>query len=307
MVNGMFKKKRFGLIHFLMGITLLFLVSCEKDINISLPPVQSQVVVEGHIETGQGAWVVLTRSSDYFATVDTASLLNSIVKNAVVIVSDGVHADTLPMIFDPFYLSTTYIPWYYKKTNPTVIGQEGHTYSLTVVTGGQKLTSTTTMPIPAVKLDSVWFKLNPPSDSLGFIWAHLNDPAATQNFYRWYAMRLHKDKKFLAPIGATFNDKFINGTGFNFAYNRGAEPNSMAPDDKNAERGYFKKGDTVVVKFCSIDYNSYTFYVSYELAAAGNGNPFGSPANIHSNIQGGLGIWAGFSPTFDTLVNKPHP
>jgi hypothetical protein len=290
-----------------MGILLVMLSACEKDINISLPPVQSQIVVEGHIETGTGAWVVLTRSTGFFATIDTSALLNSIVKNALVIVSDGLFTDTLPAIVDFNYLSTTYLPYYYKKTNPKVIGHPGGSYSLVILVDGKKLTANTTLPVPAVKLDSVWFKLNPPSDSLGFVWAHLTDPAADQNFYRWYVKRLHKDKKFLAPIGSAFNDKFINGKSFDFGYDRGMEPNSTSKDDNNAERGYFKKGDSVVVKFCSIDYDAYNFYASYEAAAVGNGNPFGSPSNVKSNIQGGLGVWAGFSTTFDTLFNKPHP
>jgi hypothetical protein len=290
---------------------LLLLGGCEKNITIAVPAVQSQIVVEGHIETGQGAYVVLTKSSGYFDPLDTNSFIRSIVQNARVWVSDGTNTDTLPMIVDVTptpnnYLYTTWIPLYYKKANPTVIGKAGGTYSLTVVSGGTKLQAVTTIPQP-VKLDSVWFKYQPPSDSLGFVWAHLSEPGAEENFYRWYAKRLHKDKKYLAPFGATFNDKFINGTKFNFAYNRGAEPGSKAKDDLNDESGYFKKGDTVVVKFCSIDFATFKFYSTYEAAAASNGNPFGAPSNVKSNIQGGLGIWGGFSTTFDTLVDKNHP
>jgi hypothetical protein len=290
---------------------LLGLVSCEKNISITLPVVSPQVVVEGHIETGQGAYVVLTRSSAYFAPLDTAAILNSIVRYATVIVSDGIHTDTLPMITDILplsnqYLYTTYLPWYYKKANPTVIGRVGGSYNLTIIADGKKLTSTTTIPVP-VKLDSAWFKYQPPSDSLGFIWAHLTDPAADANYYRWYAKRLHKDKKYLAPFGSAFNDKFINGKSFDFAYNRGIEPGSRALDDNNGEAGYFKKGDTVVVKFCSVDYNTYTFYYSYETEGANAGNPFGAPSNIKTNIQGGLGVWGGFSTTFDTVINVQHP
>ncbi len=294
-------------------VASVFLVSCEKNINITLPPAPSQVVIEGHIETGQGAYVLVTRNSPYFSPLDTNAVLNSIIRDATVIVSDGLHTDTLPFFIDILpkpdnYLYTTYIPWYYKKASPTVIGQPGKTYNLVVIVNGQKFTSTTTMPNPVIKLDSVWFKLQPPSDSLGFVWAHLSDPAAEQNYYRWYAKRINKDKKFLAPIGATFNDKFINGQSFDFAYDRGSEPNSTAADDNNAEAGYFKIHDTVVVKFCSIDLASYNFYSSYEAAAASNGNPFGSPSNIKTNIVGGgLGIWAGFTTSFDTLVDKPHP
>lgn len=296
-----------------VALASLFLVSCEKNITINLPPAPNQIVIEGHIETGQGAYVLVTRNSGYFAPLDSNAVLNAIVRNATVIVSDGAHTDTLPFITDivptpDHYLYTTYIPWYYKKAIPTVIGQPGGTYYLTVLADGKKYTSVTTMPAPVIKLDSVWFKLQPPSDSLGFVWGHLSDPANQQNYYRWYAKRLHKDKKFLATVGSAFNDRFINGKSFDFGYDRGMEPNSTAPDDKNAEAGYFKIKDTVVVKFCSTDMATYDFYASYEVAAASNGNPFGSPANLKSNIQGGgLGIWAGFTTSFDTLVDKPHP
>jgi hypothetical protein len=303
--------KRFfsAIMMFVIGAALMF-TGCQKNITIALPPIESQIVVEGHIETGQGAYVVLTRSTGYFSPLDTQAVLNSIVHNAVVIVSDGIHTDTLPYYVDVFpspnnYLYTTYLPWYYKKLNPTVIGQVGGTYNLTILADGKKLTSTTTLPVP-VRLDSAWFKLTPPSDSLGFIWGHLSDPGNEQNFYRWFAKRLHKDKKFLPPFGSCFDDKFINGTSFSFSYNRGKEPNSTAPDDLNAEDGYFKIRDTVVVKFCSIDYGSARFYESYQLQAANAGNPFGSPSNVKSNINGGLGVWGGYSTTFDTVIDRPH-
>jgi hypothetical protein len=36
------------------------------------------------------------------------------------------------------------------------------------------------------------------------------------------------------------------------------------------------------------------------------GNPFATPANIPTNITGGaLGVWAGFSPWYDTLICQP--
>ncbi|MFI5149960.1 MAG: DUF4249 domain-containing protein [Bacteroidia bacterium] len=302
----------FGRQAFVLCLVSVFLESCEKNISINLPPPPNQVVIEGHIETGQGAFVVVTRNSAYFAPLDSNAVRNAIISTATVIVSDGIHTDTLPFITDLIprdnYLYTTYIPLYYKKALPTVIGQPGGTYNLVVLADGKRFTSTTTMPSPPVNLDSVWFKLQPPSDSLGFIWGHLKDPAGIQNYYRWYARRLHKDKRYFATIGSAFNDKFIDGQAFNFAYDRGMEPNSNAPDDKNAEAGYFKIKDTVVVKFCSIDRATYDFYTSYEVAAASNGNPFGAPSNVKTNIQGGgLGVWAGFSTTFDTLVDKPHP
>jgi hypothetical protein len=36
------------------------------------------------------------------------------------------------------------------------------------------------------------------------------------------------------------------------------------------------------------------------------GNPFATPTNIPSNIKGGaMGVWAGYSPRFDTLICVP--
>ena len=45
---------------------------------------------------------------------------------------------------------------------------------------------------------------------------------------------------FIAPSGSVFEDKFINGKAFDFAYNRGHLPNSTASEDENEEAGFYK-------------------------------------------------------------------
>src|SRR5215471_10618341 len=47
---------------------LIAFSSCTEDIHISVPSVPSQFVVEGHIQTGLPPYVILTKSSDFFAT-----------------------------------------------------------------------------------------------------------------------------------------------------------------------------------------------------------------------------------------------
>ena len=65
-------------------------------------------------------------------------------------------------------------------------------------------------------------------------------------------------------------------------------------------------GDSVVVKFSKMDLNTFTFFQKKSAQWSSNGNPFGSPINITSTISGGaLGIWAGFSPSYDTLYFIP--
>ena len=69
------------------------------------------------------------------------------------------------------------------------------------------------------------------------------------------------------------------------------------------ERGYFKKGDTIAVKFCAIDQNVFKFVLESENQVSSTGSPFASPSNVTSNISNGaLGIWAGYGATFDTLI-----
>ncbi len=68
---------------------------------------------------------------------------------------------------------------------------------------------------------------------------------------------------------------------------------------------YFKKTDMIFVQFCTIDQNTAKFYTTFEAASQSNGNPFAAPVTTMSNINGGLGIWAGFACTYDTI--RPTP
>lgn len=282
---------------FLITASTLFLLSaCEKEITVDLPDAEQKVVVEGHIEPGEAPFVILTRSSPYFDPVDSATLANTIIFGATVIVSDGITTDTMVPALD----LTLFPPFYYKA--PNMLGAPGRTYSLKVIADGKEFTAVTTLPYP-IPLDSVWFEVQPPSDSLGFAYAHLTDPPGYGNAYRWFAKRLGKDDRFIAPIGSSFDDKFIDGKSFDFGYNRGSKPNSDAADDNNEEHGYFKKGDTIVIKFCAIDNESFLFYRSYETEVGNNGNPFAAPTSIKTNIKGGgLGIWGGYGTSYDTII-----
>ena len=85
---------------------------------------------------------------------------------------------------------------------------------------------------------------------------------------------------------------------------RGSFDFSTKDDDQNDERFYFKRGDTILVKYCSIDKATFEFVRTEESQVQSNGNPFGSPAPITSNIHGGLGIWAGYAAVYDTIFAR---
>jgi hypothetical protein len=160
---------------------MLIMTSCEEDITVDLPVPEPRLVIEGYINPGGSAYVFISKSVAYFAPVDSAALVSSAVKNAIVTVSDGTITDTL---IEPapdigyFYIS------------PNLHGEVGKTYSLKVVTEtGETATAVTTIH-PPVPLDSIWFLPQNENDTLGWIWARLTDPAGVQNNYRWFAKRL---------------------------------------------------------------------------------------------------------------------
>ena len=305
--------------YFLLFFVLVLLTSCEQEITLELPVQEAKLVVEGNIEPNSPPFVLLTKSQGYFEEINQTSFENSFVHGAIVKVSDGTNeiqlseicTNNLPDSLLPYiaqYLgvdasslaSINYC--FYTSFNPAIFGVLGKIYNLSVISENKTYTATTQILQP-IALDSLWFELDKGQTSLGYIWAKMSDPAGLGDNYRWFAQRKGKDETYYAPFGSSFEDKFIDGKTFNFGYNRGSAPNSSKPEDNNSERGYFKTGDTVIVKFCTINRAAFEFFRTYETEVGNNGNPFASPTTIVTNIEGGgLGIWCGYAPAYDTIV-----
>lgn len=313
---------------FLLPLVVAMLSGCEKEITVELPDTPQRLVVEGTIEPGLPPVVILTRTQRYFDPLDVGAIANSFVRGAVITVDNGNGPVQLDQVcssaltpeqralfaeitgMDPQLLSNTDI-CVYSTANTTLFGEAGRTYSLRVEAEGRVLTSVTTIPQP-VPLDSVWFKLaleRPNDDSLGYAWGRLSDPDTMGNHYRWMARRINrradgavKDPTFISPLGNTFEDKYVNGLTFDFSFIRGRQYYSDQPEDSNEEQGYFKVGDTIAVKFVSIGFHEHEFYTSYDENVGSSGDLFGTPVNAKSNIDGGLGIWAGWGVYADTIV-----
>lgn len=282
--------------------TLALLSSCSEDIKVNLPGSDKKIVIEGSIENGKYPEVIITKSIGLFSSVNAGNINDLYVLDAQVYVTSGSVTDTLRLAVD----SASSLGLVYK--GHTLIGSPGQMYLLRVIESGKSYSSITTLPAP-IALDSVWWKAEPGKDSLGFANAHLTDPLGFGNNYRWYAKRPTKDRRFIAPSGATFDDKYIDGKSFDFAEPKGYDPTDShhrLQDDPEKERYYYKKTDTIYIKFCTIDTKSKNFFTTFENAVSSNGNPFASPTTILTNIQGGaLGVWCGYGVTYDTIMPTP--
>jgi hypothetical protein len=279
----------------ILCVTALFFSGCEEDINLELTGGAEKIVVEGCIENNEYAQVIITRNSPLSQNINFSSIL---VTNAEVYVSNGSSVDTLRMDT----LLTTSVPFVYVGSK--IKGVPGQIYSLTIIP----------QPLP---LDTVWWKAYPPETEYGTATARITEPVGYGHAYKWLAKRPTKvkindkgmpiilNRRYIAPRGATFDDKFIDGRSFEFSYFRGYDPTEtlIAENEEQYERNLFKKTDTIYIKFCTLDERAARFYTTFEAASSSNGNPFASPSSIMGNITGGaLGVWSGFGVTYDTIM-----
>jgi len=313
----------------------MFFFSCSKKIKFELPEVEQDVVVVGKIESGNPPILFLSMTQGYFEETTSESIFGTYIHGADVVMSDGVNdiqltelcTSSIPDSLLGQVSQITGIPeqslqyfdyCIYTSLDPLALGVEGRTYSLRIITETDTVTATTDLPV-AVPLVNPYFEAVVSLDSLGFIYADLVDPPEAGNNYRWYAQRINtykynypypyddvmgkqKDAFPIAPLGSVFDDKFFNGLSFELGYNRGEVGNLEGPDDEGPEEGYFKRGDTVVVKFTSIDHLTYLHIRALENQAATNGSPFAAPGNLPSSVEGGIGLWAGYGVTIDTVI-----
>jgi hypothetical protein len=272
--------------------------SCEKEITIKLPDVPKKLVVEGWIENGKNAVVIVTRSSPYFDSINFQTILASIVSNADVYVSDGVTTEKLQYTADPLLFP----PFYYKGS--TIIGEIGKTYTLSIDVDGQNYKASTTIQETA-KWDSIWFALNPDSDSIGNIYATAQEDGSKYNYYRAYTRILHLDTDFVPILGSVWDDKFFNGQKFTAQLYHGIASNIVAPNPDNSRGLGYKLGDTVLTRLSTMDYESFKFWKAAESEIFAGGNPFSSTTTVPTNISNGaLGCWTGYGSTYDTIVCK---
>lgn len=272
---------------------LVFFYACEKEITVDLPKPDPKIVVEGYVFEGERPYVILSRNTGYFEPIDSASLINSFIFDGMVTVSDGINTDTLTFQS----AAESVLGFAYVKTNPTVVGQAGKTYTLTATADGQTVTAVTTI-IPPLALDSILWKPQVNEDSLGFVWIYFTDPGVDLRGYRIMSRRVSANPERNQPYFRTnfyFENSLFSGqqapVGFDQASQYGEDLLANQPEDP--DDGYFRVGDTVEVRLCTIDKPYYDFLNMLGNSTSSNGSPFASPNNVIGNVIGGLGGFGG--------------
>ena len=278
----------------LLVVSVVF-YACTTDPDLEVGAYDRRLVIDGAIEEYGFPKVMLSYSLSYFDGIDSTSIRELVIGTAKVTVSNGTEREVLTLKRDMNYFP----PYIYQGTS--IKGEAGKIYELTVELKGEKYTARTTIPAPA-KLNRIWFEPAANKDSLGYLFGELTDDPGAANYYRLFTQRLHKDDRYIPVYLSAIGDQYFNGKSFTFSILRGPENFTNVIDDL-----YFSRGDTVKIKFCTMDKAHFDFWRTMERELYVVGNPFSSSGNeIISNIDDkkALGVWGGYGVTYYTFTIK---
>lgn len=283
-------------------VMLVLFSGCEKVIDIQPGELQPVLVVDGQIENGRPPVILLSNSINFFSTIDPSQFANAFVRNAKVSITDGTLAHQLREYAVP--IAGGFNIYYYSidtaQLNTAVFGQFGKSYLLTIEAGGKQYTSSTTIPLLTKTVDSLWWMApQRVTDSNNVVvMSRITDPPGYGNYIRYFTKV--NNGEFLPGANSAFDDQIVDGTTYDIQVDQGINRNDP-PDFE--EYGYFKKGDTVTVKFCNTDKATYDFWRTLEFGYQSVGNPFSSPAKVLGNVSNGaLGAFCGYAVQYKTLI-----
>ena len=282
----------------ILAILTIGFTSCEKNIDVDFPPGDTPYVIEGYIENGTVPIISISRGISFLSSITSTDFNNLFVNNAVVSISvDG----GAPILMTPINFGGATI-----YTNLSLSGEVGKRYDLLVQVDGKTFTATTSILAPR-PLDSLVYKqaegLKGTEDSLVELTAWYSDPIESENYSRMLTKK-NSEAFYDVAFNSVYNDFIINGQQVSFTVFGGKQSLQNNDSADFSQYGYFKRGDTVYVKWASIDKNQYDFWNTFEAQSGSFGNPFSPTVLIKSNIKGsgGIGIWASYGASLDTII-----
>lgn len=269
---------------------IIIIVACTDNFT-DTQSTSGRVVVDGSIEIGSFAKVVLTYSMPIDAKIDSSTYYDVVNTRAKVTIYDDEQSEILTLV----KRKNSFPPHYY--TTRKIKGVAGKTYWLEVIFYGDTLRSQTTIPT-TTPISKIWTQQHASDSTQRYVWIQMCDDAATKNYYRIFTMIKGKQKDYVPTYQSAFQDDFFNGTCPGIMLYKGIE---NFYDKKRTDT--FTVGDTVFVKMSSIDKQSFLFWNNYEKEVFNSGNPFaGHGSNLTSNIEEGIGIWCGYASSYYPIV-----
>lgn len=292
--------KRSG--YYLLGLCgMLLLLACEKTISFKLDEQAPKLVVDATIESGKAPIFVLSKSLDYFSEITPAALAASFVRGADIRLSNG----SLTHHLKEYAVVTPVATLYYYSIDSSDLatafnGEAGKTYTAEINVGGQNYSATTSIPVLAKTIDSLWWKPSPnnPDTTKVVLMARVTDPPGLGNYIRYFTST--NGGNFNPGLNSVFDDQIVDGTTYAIEVEQGVDRNE---DFSFSDYSFFDRGDTVVVKFTNIDKKTFDFWRTMEYNYSSIGSPFSSPTKVLGNVSNGaLGYFGGYAVQYQSLV-----
>jgi hypothetical protein len=290
--NVKFRSRKGFVIYSTLCVLVIF-TACNPDLDYTVRGYTQKIIVEGTVETGEYPRVYLTLNVPLWKTLDSATVLDHVIRYAKVSVSDGITTEILTSKWD----KTHFPPYVYTATE--MKGIEGRNYSLKVEYSGYTVYSNTLLPT-ATTIDSVHFQPSPATDTLKIMSVWLNIDKRNATGFRIFTKK-QQDKRYIETPIVFNNDLILNGVQkFNLS------PQPEKTDSSYREGKYFAVGDIVDIKLCTIDKVSTLFFNDLSLYSSLSNNLFTSEVKpIKSNItEPGFGIWYGSGVRYFRCVVK---
>ncbi|MBF26051.1 MAG: hypothetical protein CMP49_06035 [Flavobacteriales bacterium] len=308
-------------------ICFLVIVSCTKEIEITLPNSGADLVVNGYIENGEPVKILLTRSLPYFDPVNDEQITGSYINDAIITITNSLGESEV--LSNNIGLTDT---WYHNYSGSAILGQEEMTYVVNITKGDTILTAQTTIPkLAPVTIDSLRFLYRADDSAYCYMLGHLFEPDTIGNCYRIFSKTKPiwgssfdnnqdgYDDLYMSMLDqdGNYNDEYTNGWEFSFPMYKGRgfwqewgqqETDDNTTDDvdgsSGATTGFWNVGDSLILKWSSVDRQSWDFWASIQYNNPAG--PFGAPADVNSNVNGGLGVFSGSSSQYIYLLAEPQ-
>lgn len=267
-------------------LLLLIITGCITNNDQEI--FETNLVVEGVIESDGYASVFITKTIPLSTHINDSTIFNSVVRNAKVTISCEDKCETLIGVPYPVY------PWF-KYIGNEIKGEEGKTYKLEIIFQQYHLQATTFIPYK-VKIDTLFTRPDKREDFVS-LFIQFTDPPTSGNFYKLYT-HTSQEFSFLPSLLGNLSDEPFNGKQTEFLINKGVKSYPLT----NYEIS-FSKNDTIQVKLSSVSEPVFNFWNAYENELMNGMNVF-FPAisNLPGNINGALGIWSGESVSYSIYL-----
>lgn len=298
------------------------LFSCETVVDIDVPFDSRLLVVNAVLDIDS---LMKARVSRSMHVLEDPWRANTQIENAQVEISEVSGAGIHPL----FHRENGF---YFAENN---VAESGKTYRIRVSAPNfETLEGITTIPHPVgirdFSVSDERIKINQSSSEYNEVRFTIDDPAGQDNYYliqyfsyipmyrydhntgdiifqgiskeRIYPLVQDPLLKQINGADILITDEFFRGNSFNvIAYinaNACFWGNCRLPDGSLIEEF------VVEVELRSINRDYYLFLSSLDLQMQTSGDPFAEPAPVYSNIENGLGIFAGYSKDTAQFVVK---